>query len=134
MSKITRRETLARGGKVIAAAVVLPVIPTIALGASKDAALVRMDKEVFRLIDEIDGQIELPSAFIVPGGSGGSGALDLARSLVRTSERRVVALQDQRMAPKPEVLRYLNRLSDLLFMLARFEDKDLSFELSSAQE
>ena len=86
------------------------------------------------LIDEVDGQIDLPSAFIVPGGSGGSGALDLARSLVRSSERRVVALQGQRMEPKPEVLRYLNRLSDLLFMLARLEDKDLSFELSSAQE
>ena len=60
MSKITRRETLARGGKVIAAAVVLPVIPTIALGASKDAALVRMEKEVFRLIDEIDAGLHSP--------------------------------------------------------------------------
>jgi cob(I)alamin adenosyltransferase len=86
------------------------------------------------LIDEVDAQIELPSAFIVPGGSAGSGALDLARTLVRESERRVVALQGQPTAPKPEVLRYLNRLSDLLFMLARFEDKELPVELSSSQQ
>ncbi len=60
MSKITRRETLAGTGKVIAAAAVLPVIPTIALGASKDAALVRMEKEVFRLIDEINAGLHSP--------------------------------------------------------------------------
>ena len=60
MSNITRRETLAGTGKVIAAAAVLPVIPTIALGASKDAALVRMEKEVFRLIDEINAGLHSP--------------------------------------------------------------------------
>ena len=87
-----------------------------------------------RLIDEVNAQIELPRAFIVPGGSAGSGALDLARSLVREIERRVVALQGARAEPKPEVLRYLNRLSDLLFMLARFEDKDLPAQLSSGEE
>ena len=46
-------------------------------------------------IDEVDREIDLPRAFIVPGGSPGSGALDLARSLLRTAERRVVALDEQ---------------------------------------
>ena len=86
-----------------------------------------------RHIDEIDAEIELPSAFIVPGGSPGSGALDLARSLLRTAERRVVALNEAGELATTEVLRYLNRLSDLLFMLARLEDKDLPFELTSEE-
>ena len=87
-----------------------------------------------RLIDEIDAQIDLPRAFIVPGGSPGSGALDLARSLLRTSERRVVALHEEGKLAITEVLRYLNRLSDLLFMLARLEDKDLPLELTTADD
>ena len=82
-----------------------------------------------RLIDELDAQIELPSAFIIPGASAGSGALDMARSLLRASERRVVSLKDQGLLANPEVLRYLNRLADLLFMLARYEDRDLPFEV-----
>jgi cob(I)alamin adenosyltransferase len=81
-------------------------------------------------IDEIDAQIDLPRDFIVPGGSAGSAALDLARGLLRESERRVVALNQEGKLATTEVLRYLNRLSDLLFMLARLEDKDLPFELT----
>lgn len=83
------------------------------------------------LIDEVDAQIDLPRAFIVPGGSPGSGALDLARSLLRTAERRIVSLDEDGKLKNPEVLRYVNRLSDLLFMLARLEDKDLPPELST---
>ena len=84
-----------------------------------------------RAIDEVDAQVELPSAFLVPGGSAGSGALDLARSLVREAERRVVALGEDE-TPNPHVLRYLNRLSDLLYMLARLEDKDLPYDFTKA--
>ena len=87
-----------------------------------------------RLIDELDAQMELPNAFIVPGASPASGALDLARSALRAGERRVVALQEQGLLANPEVLRYLNRLSDLLFMLARFEDRRLPVELTTGQE
>ncbi len=61
---ITRREAMKRGGKAVAAVAVLPVIPTIALGASKDAALVRMEKEVFRLIDEINAGLHSPDGNI----------------------------------------------------------------------
>ena len=85
------------------------------------------------LIDELDAQMELPSAFIVPGASPASGALDLARSALRAGERRVVALQEQGLLANPEVLRYLNRLSDLLFMLARFEDRRLPVELTTGE-
>ena len=80
-------------------------------------------------IDELDAQIDLPNAFILPGASAASGALDLARSLLRAGERRVVALDQQGLLANPEVLRYVNRLADLLFMLARFEDRELPFEV-----
>ncbi len=84
-------------------------------------------------IDEMLPQMKLPGAFIVPGASAGSGALDLARSMLRTGERRVVALHEDGKLPNPEVLRYLNRLSDLLFVLARFEDRALPFELTTGE-
>ena len=53
----------------------------------------------------------------------------MARSQLRTGERRVVELQELGLLVNPEVLRYLNRLSDLLFMLARYEDQALPFEV-----
>ena len=98
---------------------------------TKNFAVVTADmvSRLETLIDELNDQIDLPSAFIIPGASAGSGALDLARGLLRTSERRVVALQEQGKLANPEVLRYLNRLGDLLFILARYEDRELPFEV-----
>ena len=64
MPKLSRRETLARGGQAVAAAAALAVIPNIAAGASNDAALVRMEKEVFRLIDEINAGFHSPDGDI----------------------------------------------------------------------
>ena len=82
------------------------------------------------LINEINKQVKLPPAFIIPGGSPASAALDLARSTLRTSERRVVTLNEAGKLGNPEMLRYLNRTSDLLFILARLEDKDIPYELT----
>ena len=81
------------------------------------------------LIDELNDLMELPNAFIIPGASAGSGALDLARGQLRTAERRVVALKEQGLLVNPEVLRYVNRLSDLLFVLARYEDRELPIDV-----
>lgn len=89
-----------------------------------------MVDDIETFIDEINGQIKLPTAFIIPGGSPASAALDLARSTLRTSERRVVTLDDAGKLGNPEVLRYLNRMSDLLFILARLEDRDMPYELT----
>ena len=61
----------------------------------------------------------LPQAFIVPGANEGSAALDMARSVIRRAERQVVALEHEGRDVNPEVRRYLNRLSDLVFVLAR---------------
>ena len=70
-------------------------------------------------IDRLTAVAPLPDFFIVPGGCPPSAALDLARSVVRRSERSAVAMQREGLLPDSVVLRYLNRLSDLLFILAR---------------
>ena len=81
------------------------------------------------LIDELKAEVELPPKFIIPGASPVSGALDLARTAVRGAERRIVALDEQGMLVNRELLHYVNRLSDLLFILARYEDRELSFDI-----
>jgi len=70
-------------------------------------------------VAELESRVELPRAFVIPGGSVLGAQLDVARTLVRRAERRAVSLHRQGLLENVEVLRYLNRLSDLLFMLAR---------------
>jgi cob(I)alamin adenosyltransferase len=82
------------------------------------AAVDRLEEEVHQLEESVG----LPDGFVIPGGSPGAAAIDLARTLVRRAERRAVTLTRQGELENPEVLRYLNRLSDLLFMLARQEE------------
>lgn len=71
-----------------------------------------------RVIDRYQDALAPLREFILPGGIAAAAALHVARTVARRAERRVVALA--RAEPvRPELLRYLNRLSDLLFMLAR---------------
>src|SRR5438309_6313897 len=72
-----------------------------------------------RRIDDLVAARSLPDVFIVPGADPSSAALDLARAIVRRAERRVVTLERADAGVNPVVRRYLNRLSDLLFVLAR---------------
>jgi cob(I)alamin adenosyltransferase len=60
-----------------------------------------------------------PKDWVIPGSNPASAALDLARTICRRAERQVAALKD----PNPEVLRYLNRLSDLCWIIARFSER-----------
>ena len=69
-------------------------------------------------IDESDEEMPALRAFILPGGAGGGAALHLARTVCRRAERRVVSLAASQPVD-PGVIVYLNRLSDLLFALAR---------------
>jgi cob(I)alamin adenosyltransferase len=78
-----------------------------------------MVEHLERRIDDLTSRSPLPGFFVVPGANPGSAAIDLARSVVRRAERRVVELDRSGRAVNPEVGRYLNRLSDLLFVLAR---------------
>jgi cob(I)alamin adenosyltransferase len=74
------------------------------------------------ITDELSGRIELPPQFIVPGDTPGGAAFDVARTIVRRAERLAVTSQHQGLFSNGEILRYLNRLSSLLFVLARTVD------------
>jgi len=79
------------------------------------------DTEIARLeraIDEADGACAPLTSFVLPGGSSQAAALHVARTVCRRAERSVLALED---APaRSDIVIYLNRLSDLLFALARW--------------
>lgn len=78
-----------------------------------------------RIEDEIvdlERRFPLPDAFVIPGGTMAGAALDVARTVLRRAERRIVALQHAGQLRNAELLRYVNRLSDLVFMLARAEE------------
>lgn len=74
------------------------------------------------LIDEYDARVPPLRAFILPAGTSAASLLHLARTVCRRAERAVVTLA--RSEPvNPAILTYLNRLSDLLFVLARYLNK-----------
>lgn len=80
--------------------------------------------ELEHAIDEADRELEPLRAFIIPGGSPKSAALHVARTVCRRAERRVVELQGMPSTEIPQlVVIYLNRLSDLLFTLARVANR-----------
>jgi cob(I)alamin adenosyltransferase len=74
------------------------------------------------LINGLEQTVKMPERFVIPGGSPASAAIHLARAIVRRAERRVVSLQQDGQVPNQEVLRYLNRLADLLFTLSLYEE------------
>ena len=78
-------------------------------------------KKLERLIDELEGSLPVLKNFILPGGSPVAAHLHYARTLARRAERAVIALNNKE-GVKPQVLTFLNRLSDALFMLAREEN------------
>jgi cob(I)alamin adenosyltransferase len=73
-------------------------------------------------IDAFSGELDPLRRFVLPGGSPAAAAFHLARTVCRRAERASVAL-DQSESLAEEALRYLNRLSDLLFVLARVENR-----------
>jgi len=85
-------------------------------------ALKQWNLKLEERVDEQVAEHPLPNAFVVPGANPVSAALDVARSVVRRAERRVVEFHDSGAEVNDEVLRYLNRLSDLLFVMARVSD------------
>jgi cob(I)alamin adenosyltransferase len=78
-------------------------------------------EEMERWMDEAEGTLEPLREFILPGGAPSASALHLGRTVCRRAEREIVALAEAE-AIDPDLLRYLNRLSDLLFVLARVEN------------
>ncbi len=94
--------------------------PKLTEGVSKVTS--EMTEQAERDIDALLDEHPLPQEFVLPGETPGSAGLDLARSIVRRAERQAVAMNRGGLVPDPEILRFLNRVSDLLFALARYEE------------
>ena len=71
------------------------------------------------VLEDYRGQTQIGHQFIIPGATVAGAALDLARTIVRRGERQVARLLHDGEIANQEVLRYLNRASDLLFIIAR---------------
>ena len=84
-------------------------------------------------IDELETHFQMPQVFILPGGTASSSAMDAARTVIRTAERRVVALAEAGGLTNNLILAYLNRLGDLLFVLARYHDRDIPIERATGE-
>ena len=78
----------------------------------------RLEGDIDRYLERVD----LPPKFVIPGGTELSARLGVARTAVRRAERRVSALHHAGELEDDLVVRYLNRLSDALFAMARFAD------------
>jgi cob(I)alamin adenosyltransferase len=95
-------------------------------GTEDDGSLRATEAQITRLEREIDAMnesLETLSSFVLPGGSALSAYLHLARTVVRRAERLATALHEQEMVNET-VIRYLNRLSDLLFVASRKANDD----------
>ncbi len=82
-----------------------------------------LDSQVDRLegeIDELNAELPALTSFVLPGGTDAAAALHLARTVCRRAEREAVRLVESGEAVSGSALRYLNRLSDLLFVAARY--------------
>jgi len=82
-------------------------------------------KELETNIDELDAMLTPPASFILPKGTQASTFLHFARTVCRRAERLIVALSQQ-YPLNPEIIRYMNRLSDLLYVMARYANKEFS--------
>jgi cob(I)alamin adenosyltransferase len=71
------------------------------------------------LLGGLEGHVTLPREFVVPGETPTSAQLELARTILRRAERRAVTLGREGLIPGPHLLPYVNRLADLLWVLAR---------------
>jgi cob(I)alamin adenosyltransferase len=100
-------------------------------GATNEARIRRIDEphvaEIEGWIDQIDGQNEPLRNFVMPGGSEMAARLHMARTICRRAERLIVGLAHTESVGEP-LLRYINRVSDLLFAMARLSNKLQGFE------
>jgi len=79
-------------------------------------------EEIEKEIDKFDSRLGELKNFILPGGSKSAALLHICRTICRRAERRVVALNNA-VNISPDIIIFLNRLSDLFFVLARYENK-----------
>jgi len=82
-----------------------------------------MVESLTALVVDLEKRIEMPREFVVPGETRTSAALELARTIIRRAERRAVTLEAQGLLSGEHLLPYLNRLADLVWVLARVAEQ-----------
>jgi cob(I)alamin adenosyltransferase len=82
-----------------------------------------MVEQLETMIDRYMDRVDLPPKFVIPGGTELSARLDVARTAIRRAERHVSAMRESGQLPDDTVLRYLNRVSDTVYAMARFADE-----------
>ena len=92
----------------------------------ESAAIERLEK----IQREIENALDLPDRFVIYGGTEISALLDLARAVARRAERAVLRAFEQEQVTRSNLPVYLNRLSDLLYILAREEDRKAGIQLA----
>lgn len=85
---------------------------------------IRLTMEKVSRLEAIEASLKddvvIPNKFVIPGDSPDGAALDVARTIIRRSERQVARLYHEGVVTNGELVRYLNRLSDVVFILARY--------------
>ncbi|MCX5829061.1 MAG: cob(I)yrinic acid a,c-diamide adenosyltransferase [Deltaproteobacteria bacterium] len=80
-------------------------------------------KRLEDLIDELQKNVTIPKVFIYPGDTVVSAQIDVGRTVIRRAERNTSRLKSQGLVDNPHIHEYLNRLADMLFVLARYEEQ-----------
>ena len=88
----------------------------------------RIDQPILKILEEkrtaLEALVEIPNGFVIPGGhSICASYLDYARAISRRCERKIVELSEKKEFSNETLLIWMNRLSDYLYLLARFEEK-----------
>ena len=131
LARATARHKLVRGNllaiqkDLVALMGELATLPEDAARYAKDGYALLSAKhtaKLEKLVKEIEAQKFKFEGWATPGASPDSAALDLARTLCRRAERAVCGLQEAGQLPNGEIIVYLNRLSDLLWLLARWRE------------
>ncbi len=111
-------EELQRGLYALGAELATNASSKASFGTTTSAGVERLEE----FTAELEKAVAMPDGFILPGSTPASGALDLARAITRRAERRCLTLERGGGFDNPQVRRWLNRLSLLLFVLARYEE------------
>jgi len=80
-------------------------------------------KRLEGIIDDLQKNITLKNEFIYPGETPISAQIDVGRTIIRRAERKAASLKNEGLLRSVEINRYLNRLADMLFVLARYEEQ-----------
>jgi cob(I)alamin adenosyltransferase len=94
-------------------------------GAIEQADVARLEA----IAADLEAEVPMPTGFILPGATAASGALDLARAVVRRAERRCLGLS----GVPPQAMAFLNRMSLVLFILGRYEEQRAGAETRPAK-